>query len=143
MADLRIERPTTDAMLEDWRHVHNVIVPPAALSLDEVCERARRNVLEVAYLDDVLVGCTTVRAPDEDGVVTVIARVLPEHRRQGIGGQLYAHALDQAGDARVVETVVLESNAEGLAFALAHGFVELERYVLPGEQARWITLRLS
>lgn len=143
MADLRIERPTTDAMLEDWRHVHNVIVPPAALSLDEVRERARRNVLEVAYVDDVLVGCTTVRAPDEDGVVTVIARVLPEHRRQGIGGQLYAHALDQASDARAVETVVLESNAAGLAFALAHGFAELERYVLPGEEARWITLRLS
>ncbi|MBM7788319.1 GNAT family N-acetyltransferase [Tenggerimyces flavus] len=143
MADLRIERLTTDEMLEDWRHVHNVIVPPAALSLAEVRERAHRNVLEVAYLDDVLVGCTTIRAPDEDGAVTVIARVLPEHRRQGIGGRLYARALEQAAGARVVETVVLESNADGLAFALKHGFVEVERYALPGETARWIDLRLS
>lgn len=143
MADLRIERPTSDAMLEDWRYVHNVIVPPAALSLDEVRERASRNVLEVAYLDDVLVGCTTVRAPDEDGAVTVIARVLEEHRRQGVGAQLYAHAMRQAAGARVVETVVLEANADGLAFALKHGFVEVERYALPGETARWIDLRLS
>ena len=63
---LRFEVPSTDAVLADWRHVHNVIVPPAALSLDEVRERAGRNCLEVAYLGDVLVGCTTVRPPAAD-----------------------------------------------------------------------------
>jgi len=47
------------------------------MSLDEVRERSGRNRLENAYLGDVLVGCSTVRPP-EDGVVTVIARVLPE-----------------------------------------------------------------
>jgi GNAT superfamily N-acetyltransferase len=143
VTELRISRATTDAMLEDWRHVHNVIVPPAAMSLDTVRERASRNRLEVAYVGDVLVGCTTVRAPEEDGTVTVIVRVLPEHRRQGIGGRLLALALEQAAEAAAIETVVLASNTDGLAFARAHGFVEVERYVLPGEDVPWITLRLG
>jgi hypothetical protein len=43
----------------------------------------------------------------------------------------------------VIETVILTSNADGLRFAQAHGFVEVERYVLPGETVPWITLRLS
>lgn len=65
MSRLRIE-PVDEATLEDRRHVHNAIIPPAPLSLDEVRERAGRNHLEVAYLGDVLVGCSTVRPPVED-----------------------------------------------------------------------------
>ncbi|MEU9962302.1 GNAT family N-acetyltransferase [Streptomyces sp. NPDC050982] len=147
MTDLRIERvDTTEPLLEDWRHVHNVIVPPAAMDLDEVRERAGRNHLEVAYLDDVLVGCTTVRPPTDDtATATVIARVLPGHRHQGLGEQLYVRALGQARElgARRIETVVLAANTEGLRFAERHGFVEFDRYTLPGESALWIDLRLA
>ncbi|MFP3991798.1 GNAT family N-acetyltransferase [Streptomyces sp. E11-3] len=143
---LRIEAPTGDAMLEDWRHVHNVIVPPAAMSLEDVRERDRRYHLDVAYLGDALVGCTTVRPPTGDtATATVIARVLPAHRGQGFGEQLYAHGMERARElgARVVETVVLESNTAGLRFAQARGFVEFERYVLPGESVPWVELRLK
>jgi GNAT superfamily N-acetyltransferase len=147
MTDLRIERVgTTQPLLEDWRHVHNVIVPPAAMDLEEVRERAGRNHLEVAYLDDVLVGCTTVRPPTDDtATATVIARVLPAHRHQGLGEQLYVRALAQARElgARRIETVVLAANSEGLRFAERHGFVEFDRYTLPGESALWIDLRLA
>ncbi|MEU3790549.1 GNAT family N-acetyltransferase [Streptomyces fructofermentans] len=146
MTDLRIERAgTDDSVLADWRHVHNVIVPPAVLSPDEVRERAGRNVMEVAYRGDELVGCTTVRPPTDDGgTATVIARVLPDHRRRGIGGQLYARGLAQARElgARTIETVVLAANTDGLRFAGSHGFVECDRYVLPGGTALWIDLRL-
>ncbi|WOX23689.1 GNAT family N-acetyltransferase [Streptomyces solicathayae] len=145
---LRYEVPSTDAALADWRHVHNVIVPPAALSLDEVRERAGRNRLEVAYLGDVLVGCTTVRPPAPGAEVptaTVIARVLPEHRRRGLGAELYARGLTQARElgAEAVETVVLAANEDGLRFAEKHGFAEYDRYVLPGDDALWIDLRLT
>jgi GNAT superfamily N-acetyltransferase len=143
---LRIEQPDDEARLKDWQHVHNVIVPPAAMSLDDVRERVRRNHLEVAYLGDVVVGCTTVRPPTDDtGTATVIARVLPEHRGQGFGEDLYARGLEQARElgARLIETVVLAANEDGLRFALKHGFVEIERYVLPGETAEWIDLRLT
>ncbi|MGW0966044.1 N-acetyltransferase family protein [Streptomyces sp. NPDC002516] len=146
MPILRIEAPDDEARLADWRHVHNVIVPPAALSLDEVRERVRRYRLEVAYLGDVLVGCTTVRPPTGDSATaTVIARVLAEHRGQGFGEELYTRGLEQAraSGARMIETVVLAANEDGLRFARRHGFTETERYVLPGETAEWVDLRLD
>ncbi|MFF3615834.1 GNAT family N-acetyltransferase [Streptomyces sp. NPDC002580] len=146
MSLLRIETPDDEARLADWRYVHNVIVPPAAMSLDDVRERVRRNRLEVAYLDDVLVGCTTVRPPAGDtATATVIARVLAPFRGRGFGAELYARGLEQAraSGAEVIETVVLAANEDGLRFAERHGFVEIERYVLPGGTVEWVDLRLA
>jgi GNAT superfamily N-acetyltransferase len=142
MSRLRVE-PVDEATLEDWHHVHNVIIPTAPLSLDEVRERAGGNHLEVAYLGDVLVGCSTVRPPAEDpAAATVIVRVLPEHRRRGYGEEFFARELRHAYELKpeVIETVVLASNTDGLRFALRHGFVEVERYVLPGDTIPYITL---
>ncbi|MFJ3304592.1 GNAT family N-acetyltransferase [Streptomyces sp. NPDC086549] len=133
-------------MLEQWRHVHNVIVPPAAMDLDDVRERAGRYRLENAYVGDVVVGCSTVRPPQgEEAAATVIARVLPEHRRRGYGAALYENGLAHARvlGARVVETCVLAVNEDGLRFAGKHGFVEVERYVLDGESDLWVDLRLA
>jgi len=130
-------------MLRDWQHVHNEIIPNAVLSLDEVRERVQRHHLEVAYLGDVLVGCSTVRPPEPEAA-TVIARVLPEYRGQGIGRQLYERGLAVARDlgASVIETIVLASNVDGLRFAQQRGFVETERYLLPGDNDPFVTLRL-
>ncbi|MEX1652970.1 GNAT family N-acetyltransferase [Streptomyces pseudovenezuelae] len=146
MTDLRIEPVVGDEMAEEWRHVHNVIVPPAAMGLDDVRERSRRNRLENAYLGDVLVGCSTVRPPHgEDAVATVIARVLPDYRRRGFGTALYEKGLDHARElgAKVIETCVLAVNGDGTRFARARGFVEVDRYVLDGESDEWIDLRLE
>ncbi|WP_328440076.1 GNAT family N-acetyltransferase [Streptomyces sp. NBC_00444] len=144
--DLRLEPVTGDAMLEQWRYVHNVIVPPAAMDLDEVRERGGRYRLENAYLGDELVGCSTVRPPEgEEAVATVIARVLPRYRRRGIGNALYEKGLAHARvlGADVIETCVLAANEDGVRFAGARGFVEVERYVLPGANGLWIDLRLA
>jgi GNAT superfamily N-acetyltransferase len=132
------------AVLHEWRHIHNLIIPTAPLSVDEVRERAGRNHLEVAYLDGRAVGCATVRPPTGD-TATVIVRVLPEHRRRGFGEQIYQYALARARQlgAQVIETVVLETNEDGLRFAVHHGFVEIERYVLPGDTVPFVTLRLT
>ncbi|MET9731276.1 GNAT family N-acetyltransferase [Streptomyces sp. NPDC006458] len=146
MTDLRIETVDGDAMLRQWRYVHNAIVPPAAMSLDEVRERAARHRLCNAYVGDELVGCSTVRAPEgEDRAVTVIARVLPGHRGHGYGAALYEDGLAHARGvgAGAVETCVLAVNEEGLAFARARGFVETERYTLDGESDVWVDLRLA
>lgn len=141
---LRIEL-VTDASAEDWQHVHNEIIPTDPLSLDDIRSRRQRNRLTVAYSGDELVGCATVRPPsDETPAATVIVRVLPAHRRQGFGEQLYASELVEARSlADSVETVVLESNQDGLRFALKHGFVEFERYVLPGATIGYVGLRLA
>ncbi|MFJ3417039.1 MULTISPECIES: GNAT family N-acetyltransferase [unclassified Streptomyces] len=148
MTDLRIElvEPDAEHALQDWRHVHNLIVPPAAMDLDEVRERSGRNRLENAYLGDTLVGCSTVRPPQgEDAVATVIARVLPRFRRQGHGTALYDNGLAHARalGAGAVETVLLAANTDGVRFAEGRGFVETERYVLDGESDLWITMRLA
>ncbi|MFG3021837.1 GNAT family N-acetyltransferase [Streptomyces sp. NPDC048254] len=131
--------------LEEWRYVHNVVVPPAAMSATEARERPARGYrLESAYLGDVLVGCSTVR-PVAGGAVTVIARVLPGFRRRGFGKALYerglAHARVQGAEA--VETCVPAANEGGLRFAGRCGFVEVERYVLDGGNDEWVDLRLG
>lgn len=146
VTDLRIQAVENDAELEQWRHVHNVIVPPAAMSLDDARARRERYRLENAYLGDVLVGCSTVRPPvGEEGVATVIARVLPEFRGRGFGAALYENGLARARvlGARVVETCVLAVNVDGLRFAERRGFVETDRYVLDGETDEWVDLRLE
>ncbi|MER7761877.1 GNAT family N-acetyltransferase [Streptomyces sp. NPDC097619] len=155
---LTVHRPEDERALADWRHVHNAVIPAHPLSAEEVRERAGRNHLEVAHLDGVLVGCTTVRPPapaapgnDDDtgdgagGTATVIARILPEHRGRGLGTLLYDRSLALARSlgAREIETVVLSSNPDGLRFALRQGFTETERYLLPGDTVPWIDLRLT
>jgi GNAT superfamily N-acetyltransferase len=150
VSDLRIVPVSgvDEVALEDWRYVHNAIVPPAAMSFDDVRARSGRFRLEVAYLGDILVGCSTVRPPASDGdaaVATVIARVLPGFRRRGLGAEIYGRGLALAREfgARRIETVVLAANEDGLSFALRHGFVEVERYVLDGESDVWVDLWLA
>ena len=153
---LRIEPLGTtgeEAALADWRHVHNTVVPVASalLSLDDVRERAGRNVMEVAYAaDGTLVGCSTVRPPRPDATgpatATVISRVLEEHRGQGFGTVLYERGLAAARalGAEAIETVVLTSNTAGLRFAERTGFtVEVDRYRLDGDTVDWVELRLA
>jgi len=144
--DLRIEPVAGDQMIEDWRMAHNAVIPTDPLSVEDVGERVRRHHLEVAYLGDEVVGCSTVRPPSEEtSAVTVNARILPKYRRQGFGEQLYRRGLAKAEelDAEAVETIILASNVDGLEFAQRRGFVEIERYVLPGDTIPFITLRLS
>ncbi|MGW0999331.1 GNAT family N-acetyltransferase [Streptomyces sp. NPDC002523] len=146
MTDLRIELVDGDAMLEQWRYVHNVIVPPAAMSVEDARERLARYRLENAYLGDELVGCSTVRPPVGEGeVATVIARVLPAYRGRGFGAALYGNGLAHARGlgAKAVETCVLAVNEDGLRFAVRRGFVETDRYVLDGEGDEWVDLRLE
>ncbi|MFE2286562.1 GNAT family N-acetyltransferase [Streptomyces sp. NPDC059443] len=150
----RVRAPETDsgtdtgfeAALRDWQYVHNLIIPTDELSLEAVRERSARNVLDVAHLGDTLVGCMTVRPPAEGSTTaTVIARILPAYRGRGFGRELYAYGLAQARKlgAEVIETVVLTSNPEGLRFAQAAGFVEFDRYVLPGHTVPFVDLRLA
>ncbi|MFI6284530.1 GNAT family N-acetyltransferase [Streptomyces sp. NPDC051018] len=144
--DLHIRQPDGDAGLRDWQHIHNVVIPTHPLSLSEVRERAQRHHLDIAYLGDEPVGCSTVRPPTEETrTATVIARVLTAHRGRGFGEEIYARGLNRARElgARVIETVVLSSNEDGLRFARKHGFVETERYLLPGDTIPWIDLRLA
>lgn len=145
-SDLRIKVPETERELEDWRDVHNSVVPTHELSLDDVRDRLRRHRILIAYLGEQAVGSTTVRPPDEEtDAVTVIARVLAEHRGRGFGTELYERAMAQARElgAEEIETVMLATNEAGLRFAARHGFVETERYLLPGQDVEWVVARVT
>jgi GNAT superfamily N-acetyltransferase len=132
--------------LELWRAIHNQIIPTAPLSPIDVAERATRNRLTLAYEGEVLVGNATLRPPSsESSTATVIVRVLPQFRRRGYGSAYLASMLTAArslGAARI-ETVVLASNEDGLTFALANGFVELDRYTLEGDTVPFVDLYLA
>jgi GNAT superfamily N-acetyltransferase len=149
MDDVRFVEVVDEQTAVDWQRIHNAIIPTDHLSLEEVRERSGRHRLEVAYVgtpdDQTAVGNSTVRRPTDDEGSTVIARVLPAYRRQGIGTRLYERGLEAGrawADDRPVETVVLASNEDGLAFALARGFVEVERYTLPGATIPYVALEL-
>ena len=144
-AGLRIVPVVDDATVLDWQRVHNEIIPTAPLSVAEIRERLTRNVLEVAYDGDALVGCSTVRPPsDETAAAVVIARVLPAYRRRGFGSAIYQHCLERGRQlADGIETHILASNEDGLRFAKAQGFVEVETYLLPGDTIPFVELRLG
>ena len=145
MDDVRFVQVSDEQTVADWRRVHNEIIPTDPLSLDDVTERSGRHRLELAYLGADAVGNSTVRRPTADQAAMVIARVLPAYRRRGIGAALFHRGLEVAltwADQRPVETVVLASNEDGLAFALARGFVEMERYTLPGATIPYVALEL-
>ncbi len=147
MDDVRFVEVSDEQTVADWQRIHNVIIPTDPLSLDDVRVRSGRHRLELAYVvapdSQSAVGNSTVRRPADDAGAMVIARVLPAYRRRGIGTLLYERGLAVArswADERPVETVVLASNEEGLAFALAQGFVEVERYLLPGGSIPYVVL---
>jgi GNAT superfamily N-acetyltransferase len=145
MEQLRCAQVADERSLIDWQRIHNVIIPTDPLSLDEVRERSGRHRLELAHLGDEAVANSTVRRPTDEAGAMVIVRVLPAYRRQGIGTLLHDRGLELAlfwADSRPVETVVLASNEAGLAFAVAHGYVEAERYLLPGATIPYISLTL-
>lgn len=131
------------ATLDDWQRIHNVIIPSAPLTVAEVRERSAMYLLEVAYVKGVAAGATTVRPPTDSAAATVIVRILPEFRRRGYGTQLYTRAVGEARRSgwEALETVVWESNVDGLTFARNRGYVEIDRYYPEGARAAFITMR--
>lgn len=129
---------------EQWREIHNRIIPPHQLTADEVRERLGRNRLTLAYADGRLVGNAMIRPPQPDSATaTVIVRILPGHRRRGFGSEYLTAMLAQARalPAERIETVVLAANGDGLAFASRRGFVEFDRYDVDG--AEYVELYLA
>jgi len=136
----------TGDRLETWRSIHNQVIPTAPLSAAEVAERSGRHRLTLAYVGGTVVGNATLRPPAQPGgVATVIVRILPPHRRKGHGTAYLAAELTVTrtlAPARI-ETVVHASNTSGLEFALKHGFVEHDRYVLDGDDTAFVDLHLT
>jgi RimJ/RimL family protein N-acetyltransferase len=145
-ADLLRVLPAAPERLAEWRVIHNEIIPTAPLSESDVAERSTCHDLSVAYVGDGVVGCATIRPPvGESGTATVIVRIREPFRRRGLGTAYLERVLADVralGPSRI-ETVVLESNADGLRFASARGFVEHDRYLLDGQTVPFVDLHLE
>ena len=49
------------SLLDDWRAIHNLIIPADPLSTDDVAERSTRHRLTLADTGEELIGNATVR----------------------------------------------------------------------------------
>ncbi|HEX7254349.1 MAG TPA: GNAT family N-acetyltransferase [Gaiellaceae bacterium] len=129
-----IRRADTDGDLAGWCEVWNAITPREPTRLEDVKRRLERQperLYLVALEEQEVVGlgfCGPSQSPERTAVVV---RVLPEHRRRGIGSELLdlliAHA---AGLARPrVSGMVFEDDPESIAWVTNRGFEEYDRQV--------------
>jgi GNAT superfamily N-acetyltransferase len=125
----------TDDEYEAWRAVRLAVEADSrCLTLEEL--RARDSpdrLLLLAVEDGVVVGSGIADRSDTAGAGFVAPRVLPEHRRLGVGSALL-RALAEHCSGLGLPTAVTSIDDDGsLAFAAHFGFVEVDREV---EQVR-------
>ncbi|MEZ4860632.1 MAG: GNAT family N-acetyltransferase [Caldilineaceae bacterium] len=104
--------------------------PIAAANIQEWDRRNEGNILQrsvVCNADGAIIGYSVaLQGPwNQPGEFYLWLGTHPEQRGQGIGQQLYNHALAfiQAHQGTAITTEVSEDQAEGLRFAATHGFV--------------------
>lgn len=127
----------SDEDYEAWRQVWLAVLPhERAPSLPELREQAGdQRKYFLAELDGKLAGSGTVGKSDLAGAGSLAARVLPEHRRRGVGTALLRLL---AGQAAAMGFGVVGTNIDdpgSLRFAERYGFTEVDRQV---EQVRAI-----
>jgi mycothiol synthase len=133
-----LEAVITDAELEGYVAIWNAITPDEPADVAQQRERRERDpqrLYLLAELDGEQVGAGFAGRSDSPGRGFLSPRVLPEARRRGVGGallaELVAHLSAQGFESASAH---VDGRDEGsLAFAVRHGFEEVERQV---EQVR-------
>lgn len=133
-----IREVETDADLEAWVEVKNVVVPNEPTNIEQMrnAEEPGRK-LWIAVEGERTVGCAVAALSNFGGKAFIAVRVLPEFRRRGIG-----HALAEAGAAHGrslgrdgVNCFVYADEPHSIAFAESYGLANVD-YQL--EQVRTI-----
>jgi mycothiol synthase len=129
-----IRRAMTDADLAGWCDVWTAITPREPISVEQVRQRLAREperLYLVAEMDGSIVGAGFAGPSQSAGRIALAVRVLPEHRRRGIGSELYegvmAHA--QASEPDWVSGMVEEDDLESIDWTQRRGFEEYGRQV--------------
>jgi mycothiol synthase len=131
MIELRIAQSDDD--LELWRHVRMALLPnERTASVAEL--RSGGNLLLLAYRGGELAGSGSAGKSDLGGGA-VTPRVLPEHRRHGVGTALLRRLAPHAQSCGHTEVGSMVDDAGSLAFAQRFGFAETGRQV---EQVRTV-----
>lgn len=143
MPDLDISRCTTDADYAAWREVRLAVLPyercPSVEELREQDARESRLTVVVREAGEV-VGSGLADRSDSAATGSIAPRVMPAHRRRGIGRTLHAHLVehlsglaghDAGHDLTRVRATVDDEGS--LAFAHALGYEDTDHEV---EQTR-------
>jgi GNAT superfamily N-acetyltransferase len=131
---IELREAKTDDELELWRSVRLAILPyERTASVAEL--RAGGSFMLLAHRDGQLVGSGSASKSDMGGGA-VTPRVLPAHRRQGIGTALLQHLVSHAEKSGHDEVGSMVDDAGSFAFAQRFGFTETGRQV---EQVRAVT----
>jgi mycothiol synthase len=125
----------TDEDYEAWRTVRMTVVPGERC--DTVAElRAQDSptrLLLLANADGTVVGSGMADRSETTGGAFATARVVPEHRRRGVGTAILRVLADHGARLGLPELRASVEDEGSLAFAHAFGFVEVDRQV---EQVR-------
>jgi mycothiol synthase len=130
-----IRRAETDADLAAWCKVWAAITPREPVALEDVKRRLERQperlyLLASAASEVVGLGFA---GPSQSPERTALAvRVLPEHRRRGIGSELLDRLLEHAAtrlEPEYASGMLFEDDTESLRWARNRGFEEYDRQV--------------
>jgi len=130
LEDIRIRPAETDADLASWLRVRRIVVPDEhIMTIDQLrAGTGPDRLLLLAEVRGELAG-HGFAGPSSRADGFVAPRIVPEHRRRGIGTIVLRALLDhhRALGHRSVAAHVEEDGA--MAFATLHGFVEVDRQV--------------
>ena len=127
---IAIRTAVTDADLEAWNDVRRVVVPNESIPTIELlrAEEGPDRLLLLAESGGRVVGSGVAdRSHITGGYVS--PRVLPDHRRRGVGSALLRVLLDHLVDRGFVSVGSSVEDDASHAFAVHHGFEEVDRQV--------------
>jgi GNAT superfamily N-acetyltransferase len=96
--ELRLETPACRRQHEEWVAIMERVQGDvfAAEEVAHFIETDHESAWLLAYRGDEAAGCGVGRPSSLAGSLYAMARVLPEHRRQGVGSRLYEALSDHA-----------------------------------------------
>jgi GNAT superfamily N-acetyltransferase len=138
--EIAIRPAVTDADLEAWNEVRRIVVPNESVPTIDLlrAEEGPDRLMVLAESGDRVVGSGFANRSHIKGGF-VAPRVLPEHRRRGVGSALLRVLLDHLVDRGFGSVGAHAEGDAAYAFAVSHGFeqvdrqIELVRVVTPGE----------
>ncbi len=131
---IAVRRAETEADLELWTRIRNVVEPDQPSTLEDLRDGQRRSPETRHWLAEAggeAVGCSFAAFSAVPGRVFVLPRVVPGARGRGAGSALLEEGLAYARELGVgrARTSVDGSDEAALGFAARRGFEEVDRQV--------------
>jgi mycothiol synthase len=129
--EMRLEKPTAKRQFEQWAAIMQR-VEGDVYDIDElahVIQDDEESAWILASRGDEALGCGVGRPSSIAGSLYAMARVLPEHRGQGVGTRLYEALSEHAARLGLTSLWgrIEEGDAASLRFAESRGFREVSR----------------